>query len=223
VGLKSAALFQPGGVGYIPIVSGSAASNPPEASSTPAAEPSAGEQLTPAMRQYWEQKRQAGEALLLFRMGDFYEMFYDDAKAAAKLLGIALTSRDRGKTPLAGIPHHALDGYLAKLVAAGRRVAISEQIQDPRQAKGVVDRAIVRIVTPGTLTDEGLLDQQQSNVLAAVFPEHDQAGIATLELSTRKAGSPGQVRWTRSCASGRERRSPIARRPTLARTAPNNF
>jgi DNA mismatch repair protein MutS len=136
------------------------------------------------MRQYWEQKRQAGEALLLFRMGDFYEMFYDDAKAAAKLLGIALTSRDRGKTPLAGIPHHALDGYLAKLVAAGRRVAISEQIQDPRQAKGVVDRAIVRIVTPGTLTDEGLLDQQQSNVLAAVFPEHDQAGIATLELST---------------------------------------
>jgi len=136
------------------------------------------------MRQYWEQKRQAGEALLLFRMGDFYELFYDDAKAAAKLLGIALTSRDRGKTPLAGIPHHALEGYLAKLVAAGRKVAISEQIEDPRQAKGVVDRAIVRVVTPGTLTDEALLDQQQSNVLAAVSPEPDQAGIATLELST---------------------------------------
>ena len=146
--------------------------------------PPAAETLTPAMRQYWEQKQQAPEALLLFRMGDFYELFYDDAKLAAKALGIALTSRDRGKTPLAGIPHHALDNYLAKLVAAGYKVAISEQVEDPKQAKGVVKRALVRIVTPGTLTDDGLLEGTQSNVLAALCQPGGETGIATLELST---------------------------------------
>ena len=103
------------------------------------------------MRQYWEQKRQVPGAILLFRMGDFYEMFYDDAELAARVLGITLTSRDRGKTPLAGIPHHALEPYLAKLVTAGYKVAISEQIEDPRQARGVVQRAVVRIVTMGVI------------------------------------------------------------------------
>lgn len=136
------------------------------------------------MRQYVEQKRQAGEAILLFRMGDFYELFYDDAVRAAKLLGIALTSRDGGRTPLAGIPHHALESYLGKLVAAGLRVAISEQVEDARQAKGVIRRAIVRIVTPGTLTEEALLDQTRSNVLAAVVRGGGRAGVAWLELST---------------------------------------
>jgi DNA mismatch repair protein MutS len=168
--------------------------------------------LTPAMRQYWEQKQQAGEAILLFRMGDFYEMFHDDAMLAARVLGITLTSRDKGRTPLAGIPYHALDGYLAKLVAAGHKVAISEQVEDARLAKGVVKRAIVRIVTPGTLTDDGLLDQSRPNILAAVCvgadgptagrakrtadppvppdgkvqraPQGAECGIATLELST---------------------------------------
>lgn len=140
--------------------------------------------LTPAMRQYAEQKRQAPDALLLFRMGDFYELFYDDAKKAAQLLGIALTSRDGGRTPLAGIPHHALESYLSKLVLAGQKVAISEQIEDARQAKGVVKRALVRIVTPGTLTDDGLLDRARANILAAVHVEGSQAGLATLELST---------------------------------------
>ncbi|MFH1745462.1 MAG: DNA mismatch repair protein MutS [Planctomycetota bacterium] len=158
----------------------SAKSQSPDSTPTPPA----GERLTPAMRQYWQQKQQAGEAILLFRMGDFYEMFYDDAKLGAKVLGITLTSRDKGKTPLAGIPYHALEGYLAKLVAAGYKVAISEQIEDPRQAKGVVKRAIARIVTPGTLTDDGLLDRQSSNLLAAIFLEQHSAGIAALELST---------------------------------------
>jgi len=136
------------------------------------------------MRQYWEQKQQVPEAILLFRMGDFYEMFYDDAELGARILGITLTSRDGGRTPLAGIPHHALDGYLAKLVAAGCKVAISEQIEDPRQAQGVVDRAVVRVVTPGTLTDDGLLERTKSNVLAAVVQEGTEAGLAVLELST---------------------------------------
>ena len=136
------------------------------------------------MRQYWDQKQQAGDAILLFRMGDFYEMFYDDAELGARVLGIALTSRDKGRTPLAGIPHHALETYLGKLVEGGYKVAISEQIEDAKQAKGVVKRAIVRIVTPGTLTDDALLDRSESNVLAAIGLHGDDAGIATLELST---------------------------------------
>jgi DNA mismatch repair protein MutS len=144
------------------------------------------------MRQYREQKARVGDALLLFRMGDFYELFYDDAVLGAKLLGIALTSRDGGRTPLAGIPHHALESYLARLVAAGQKVAISEQIEEvsPRapsgagQARGLVRREIVRIVTPGTLTDEALLDRLTSNVLAAVVPHEPEAGLATLELAS---------------------------------------
>jgi DNA mismatch repair protein MutS len=149
-----------------------------------ATEPPADERLTPAMRQYWEQKREVPGAILLFRMGDFYELFYDDAELGARVLGITLTSRDSGKTPLAGIPHHALESYLAKLVAAGYKVAISEQTEDASQAKGVVQRAIVRVVTPGTLTEDGLLDRSQSNVLAAFVLDQQQAGVAALELST---------------------------------------
>ncbi|MBW7905534.1 MAG: DNA mismatch repair protein MutS [Phycisphaerae bacterium] len=136
------------------------------------------------MRQYAEQKQQVGDAMLLFRMGDFYELFYEDAARGAKLLGIALTSRDNGRTPLAGIPHHALNSYLSRLVAAGVKVAISEQIEDASQAKGVIRRAVVRIVTPGTLTDEALLDQRRSNRLVAVLVQGERAGLATLELST---------------------------------------
>jgi DNA mismatch repair protein MutS len=139
---------------------------------------------TPAMRQYLQQKQQIGDAILLFRMGDFYELFYDDAKTAAKLLGIALTSRDGGRTPLAGIPYHALDGYLRKLVEAGLKVAISEQAEDAAAAKGIVRREIVRIVTPGTLTDDALLARTRSNLLAAVLEGGEAAGIATLELAS---------------------------------------
>ena len=141
--------------------------------------------LTPAMRQYVEQKRQVGDAILLFRMGDFYELFYEDAKVAAKLLGITLTSRDTGRTPLAGIPYHALNDYLKKLVAAGKKVAISEQIEEAAQAKTVIQRAIVRVVTPGTLTEDSLLEQTRANTLAAIWRESDDlAGVASLELST---------------------------------------
>jgi DNA mismatch repair protein MutS len=144
--------------------------------------------LTPAMRQYVEQKASAPDALLLFRMGDFYETFYDDAETAARVLGIALTSRgqdrDGRNIPLAGIPHHALESYLTRLVQAGFKVAISEQVEDPRQAKGVVRREIVRIVTPGTLTDDALLEQRSDNYLACLCHRREGVGVAFVELST---------------------------------------
>lgn len=145
----------------------------------------AADSLTPAMRQYVEQKQRVGDAVLLFRMGDFYETFYDDAVLCANVLGIALTSRSKGENPipLAGIPYHALDAYLAKLVAAGHRVAISEQMEDPSQAKGVVRRDVVRIVTAGTLTDDSLLREREDNVLAAVCLRGAHAGLAIVELT----------------------------------------
>ncbi|MBK8913389.1 MAG: DNA mismatch repair protein MutS [Phycisphaerales bacterium] len=152
--------------------------------------------LTPAMRQWHEQKRIAGEAILLFRMGDFYELFHGDAELGARVLGLTLTSRDGGQTPLAGIPYHALPGYLSKLVAAGYRVAISEQVEDARQAKGVIRREIVRVVTPGTLTEDALLRGDESNVLAAACVEGASAGLAALELST------GEM-WVQVCPRGR--------------------
>ncbi|MBT3278785.1 MAG: DNA mismatch repair protein MutS [Phycisphaerales bacterium] len=132
---------------------------------------------TPAMRQWSEFKEQYPDYLLFFRMGDFYELFADDAKTAARILGIAVTTRNKGANaiPLAGIPYHALDNYLRRLVAEGIRVAICEQVEDPKTAKGVVKRDVVRLVTPGTLTDETLLDQREGNYLAAIF----QAKTAT--------------------------------------------
>jgi len=126
---------------------------------------------TPAMRQYKQFKDKYPDYLLLFRMGDFYELFYDDAKVASRVLGLALTSRSKGPAavPLAGIPYHALDSYLSRLVKAGHRVAICEQVEDPKEAKGLVKRDITQLVTPGTLTDEALLEQREGNYLAAVF------------------------------------------------------
>jgi DNA mismatch repair protein MutS len=139
------------------------------------------------MRQYAEQKKRVGEAILLFRMGDFYETFYDDAVLCSKVLGIALTSRDKNSdnpVPLAGIPYHALDAYLKKLVTAGYKVAVSEQLEDPRQAKGVVKRDVVRIVTAGTLTDDSLLSQTDDNILAAACMRDGDTGVALVELSS---------------------------------------
>lgn len=143
---------------------------------------------TPMMRQYRELKARDPEALLLFRMGDFYEMFGDDAERAGELLGLTVTSRDKGPNavPMAGFPHPALESYLAKLVAAGVRAAVCEQVEDPKTAKGLVKREIVRIVTPGTLTDEALLDPRVSNHLAAVVEVKGKLGLAWVELSTAR-------------------------------------
>ncbi len=145
------------------------------------------------MQQYEDAKAVCGDALLLFRMGDFYELFHDDAKTAARVLGLTLTSRDKGENaaPMAGFPHHQLDSYLGKLIAAGFRAAVCEQVEDPKQAKGLVKREVTRVVTPGTLTDEALLDPRESNFLAAVAvpvgkeaTDAGQVGVAWAELST---------------------------------------
>ncbi|MDO5565163.1 MAG: hypothetical protein Q4G59_00805 [Planctomycetia bacterium] len=127
---------------------------------------------TPMMKQYLEAKRDAGDALLLFRMGDFYELFFDDAHTAATALGIAVTTREKNKgadaTPMAGFPHHQLESYLAKLISSGFKVAVCEQLEDPKKAKNIVKRKVIRIVTPGTVVDETILDPRQSNFLAAI-------------------------------------------------------
>ena len=143
--------------------------------------------ITPMMQRYREVKAETPGAILLFRMGDFYELFYEDAETAAKVIGLTLTSRDKGSAnpvPMAGFPYHALEGYLHKLIHAGHRVAVCEQMEDPKLAKGLVRREVTRIVTPGTLTDDALLDPKESNFLAAVFPSRDRVGMAWLELST---------------------------------------
>ena len=158
------------------------------------------------MRQYDEAKRACPGALLLFRMGDFYELFHEDAKTAAKALGLSLTSRDKGTnaTPMAGFPHHQLDGYLAKLLAQGYRAAVCEQVEDPKKAKGLVKREITRVVTPGTVTDEALLDPRENNYLAALAPG-TPAGVAWVDLSTGRFVAAGFPRGDapRSACSNR--------------------
>ncbi len=145
-------------------------------------------QLSPLMEQYKRLKDQHADAILLCRVGDFYEAFYDDAELISRVLEITLTSRDKdsqgGPIPMAGVPHHALDSYLYKLVVAGYKVAISEQMEDPKVAKGIVKRDIVRIVTPGTLTDPKALEQKVNNYLVGIYQLKGVYGLAAADLST---------------------------------------
>lgn len=139
---------------------------------------------TPLMRQYREIKRGYPEAILFFRVGDFYEMFDEDAREAAGLLSIALTSRDKASAdpiPLCGVPYHAVQGYIAKLLKAGRTVALCEQVEDPKLAKGLVRREVVRLYTPGTLVDTDFLSPGESSFLAAVSRSSDQHGMTRNE------------------------------------------
>jgi DNA mismatch repair protein MutS len=144
-------------------------------------------QATPAMRQYFDAKRQYRDAIIFFRMGDFYEMFYEDALVASRALELTLTSRSKdasgGNIPMCGIPYHAVDGYLARLVKKGFRVAICEQVEDPKKAKGLVRREVVRVVSPGTLTDGAYLDAREPAFLMGLAPTFAQA-------AKRGAGSP---------------------------------
>jgi DNA mismatch repair protein MutS len=138
------------------------------------------------MRQYLSIKADYADMLVFYRMGDFYELFYDDAKRAAELLDITLTARGKSggnPIPMAGVPYHAVEGYLAKLVRKGESVAICEQIGDPATSKGPVERQVTRIVTPGTLTDEALLSESRDNLVAAVYAHADTIGIAWLDLA----------------------------------------
>ncbi|NLW50050.1 MAG: DNA mismatch repair protein MutS [Candidatus Brocadiaceae bacterium] len=141
---------------------------------------------TPVMQQYLAFKRKHQDAVLLFRMGDFYEVFFEDARTCARDLGLALTSRDKGAgaVPMAGFPHHAADGYIRRLIRAGHRVAVCEQVQDPAEARGLVDRDVTRIITAGTLTEEHILDSRSNNYLAAVALSDAEAGVAWVDLST---------------------------------------
>ena len=144
-------------------------------------------ETTPLMEQYLSIKADYKEVLLLYRMGDFYETFYDDAKLLAKTLGIALTKRAHGKSadvPLAGFPYHALDNYLPKLLNAGLRIAICEQVEDPKLAKGVVKREVVEIASPGATLSEKLLDSRSNNFLISIFFSENLCGMAIADVST---------------------------------------
>lgn len=142
---------------------------------------------TPMMQQYFQLKAENEDKLLLYRMGDFYELFYQDAQEAAQLLELTLTQRGQSAgqpIPMAGVPVHTLESYLTRLVKLGRSVAIAEQVSDPSQSKGLVERKVVRIVTPGTLTEDALLEEKQDCLLMAISSYQQQAGIAIIDLSS---------------------------------------
>jgi len=146
---------------------------------------------SPAMQQFFRAKQEYPDTLLFFRMGDFYELFFEDAVEAAALLDIALTTRGNDEhgvaIPMAGVPHHAATGYVSRLIGLGRRVAICEQMADPSQVKGVVPREVVRVVTPSQVVEEEALDARHPSYLAAVAgsaPQGEPFGLAVLELST---------------------------------------
>ncbi len=144
-------------------------------------------ELTPMMRQYLKIKEKNKDAILLFRLGDFYEMFFEDAKVASRILQITLTSRKTGKggrVPMCGVPYHAIDNYIARLVRAGHRVAICEQVEDPALAKGIVKRETVRLITPGTVLTDTLLEEKKNNFLVALNKDKDKLGLSLVDLST---------------------------------------
>ncbi|MBN2361883.1 MAG: hypothetical protein JXR83_20700, partial [Deltaproteobacteria bacterium] len=172
---------------------------PGDASAAQSARPAP--RITPVMRQYLEAKAEYPDALLLFRMGDFYELFFEDAQRAALDLELTLTSRDKDKgddaIPMAGFPHHAAASYISRLIEQGHKVAICDQMEDPRQAKGLVKRAITRVVTSGTALEDEVLDARRNNFLAALVavpddtaepaPGDDRAscyGLAAIDVST---------------------------------------
>jgi len=152
------------------------------------------------MKQYMDIKNQYPDTLCLFRMGDFYETFYEDAKLAAKTLNITLTARGKGdaRAPLAGIPYHALDNYLKKLVDAGIKVTIVEQLEDPKLAKGVVKRGVIRIVTPGTIIEDNMLSEKNNNFLMSIARENEKYGISIVDVSTGHFSCTKASNWDKS-------------------------
>jgi DNA mismatch repair protein MutS len=192
-------------------------------------------QHTPMMQQYLRIKSQNPDILLFYRMGDFYEMFYDDARRAASLLDITLTARGQSAgqpIPMAGVPFHAVEGYLAKLVRKGESVALCEQIGDPAKSKGPVERQVVRIITPGTITDEALLDERQETLAAAVARSGERFGLAWLDLAagrftilestgrTALAAELERLKPAELLVSESERDDDIGRNGTAVRTRP---
>jgi DNA mismatch repair protein MutS len=147
----------------------------------------ADENLTPMMRQYRSVKARYPDAIIFFRLGDFYEMFFGDAETASTLLGLTLTGRNKGggeRAPMCGVPHHSAAGYIRRLLAAGYKVAVCEQVEDPATAQGLVKREVVRLITPGTVFEEDLLTESAANYVAAVAEKRGEAGLAFLDIST---------------------------------------
>ena len=146
------------------------------------------QKLTPMLRQYIQAKAECGDSLLFFRMGDFYELFYEDALEAAELLGLTLTSRDGGdkklRVPMCGVPVRAVEGYLARVIKAGRTVSICDQVEDPKDAKGIVRRDVVRTITPGTVMEPELLEEGANNYLGAIHLADSRAGLAFVDVTT---------------------------------------
>ena len=147
------------------------------------------QELTPMQRQYRQLKEKNPDSVLFFRLGDFYEMFNEDATLAARELDLTLTTRDRGKpkeeqTPMCGVPYHSVDAYIARMVQKGYKVAICEQMEDPATAKGLVERDITRIVTPGTVTESCMLDENKNNYMACVYGDRGKFGLAFCDIST---------------------------------------
>ena len=149
-------------------------------------------EITPMMKQYLEIKEQNKDSILFFRLGDFYEMFNEDAKLASRELDLTLTTRDRGKaaedqTPMCGIPYHSSDAYIARLIAKGYKVAICEQTEDPAKAKGLVKREVVKVLTPGTITDGELLDEGTNNYICSFYARSDECALCFADVSTGEA------------------------------------
>ncbi len=143
--------------------------------------------LSPMLSHYMQVKEQYPDTLLLYRLGDFYELFFDDAIIASKELDIVLTSRDCGlseRAPMCGVPHHSVNSYIARLIERDHKVAICEQVSDPKASKGLVQREVVRVITPGTVIDEAMLDEASNNYLLALFLDGDKLGYAFCDVST---------------------------------------
>ncbi|MBR6810131.1 MAG: DNA mismatch repair protein MutS, partial [Clostridia bacterium] len=143
--------------------------------------------LSPMMQQYMRLKEQNPDTLLFFRVGDFYEMFFDDAITTSRELELTLTGKECGlaeRAPMCGVPHHAIDTYVSRLVEKGYRVAIGEQMQDPALAKGLVERDIIRIITPGTLTDSTVIGERRNNFLCSVSIQGKRCGLSWCDVST---------------------------------------
>ena len=144
-------------------------------------------QLTPMMQQYMEIKKDYQDCILFFRLGDFYEMFFEDAITASREMEITLTGKSCGqeeRAPMCGVPYHAADTYIAKLIDKGYKVAICEQVEDPATAKGIVKREVIQIVTPGTVVSQTMLNEKENNYLASVYLDETGAGLAFCDVST---------------------------------------
>ena len=144
-------------------------------------------ELSPMMKQYFEIKEKNKDCILFYRLGDFYEMFYEDAILASRELELTLTGRDCGqeeRAPMCGVPFHSCEGYIAKLVSKGYKVAICEQTEDPKAAKGLVKRDIIRVITPGTVMEQSMLDESRNNYICSMYSSDKKIGICFCDIST---------------------------------------